>query len=69
MRRLFTIIPNHGTQLGTVKDKTEIEEAVEQVPDALDTNVNVSVDPESGRYVYEVVKFLGDYGHGRDSCR
>ena len=37
----------HGTQLGTVKDKTEIEEAVEQVPDALDTNVNVSVDPES----------------------
>lgn len=37
----------HGTQLGTVKDKTEIEEAVEQVPDALDTNVNVTVDPES----------------------
>ena len=37
----------HGTQLGTVKDKTEIEEAVQQVPDELDTNVSVTVDPDS----------------------
>ena len=36
----------HGTQLGTVKDKTEIKEAVAQVPESVDTNVNVTVDPE-----------------------
>lgn len=36
----------HGTQLGTVKDKTEIEEAVAQIPESVDSDVNVSVDPE-----------------------
>lgn len=36
----------HGTQLGTVKDKTEIEEAVDQIPESVETGVNVSVDPE-----------------------
>lgn len=36
----------HGTQLGTVKNKTEIKEAVAQVPESVDTNVNVAVDPE-----------------------
>ncbi len=35
----------HGTQLGTVKNKTEIEEAVTQVPEAMDSNVSVTVDP------------------------
>ena len=36
----------HGTQLGTVKDKTEIEEAVTQIPESVDSDVSVSVDPE-----------------------
>lgn len=36
----------HGTQLGTVKNKTEIKEAVAQVPETVNTNVNVNVDPE-----------------------
>lgn len=36
----------HGTQLGTVKDKTEIEEAVAQIPESVDSDVSVSVDPE-----------------------
>lgn len=35
----------HGTQLGTVKDKTEIEEAVTQIPESVDSDVSVSVDP------------------------
>ena len=45
MRVPFYNYSYHGTQLGTVKDKTEIEEAVTQIPESVDSDVSVSVDP------------------------